>query len=53
MRTFLQWDLTEKGAEVYSTATDKDQAKIAFVKAKEMLKQSSHLLEYMDPWRMP
>jgi phage terminase large subunit-like protein len=39
----------ENAAEVYSTATDKDQAKIAFVKAKEMLKQSSHLLEYMDP----
>lgn len=39
----------EKAAEVYSTATDKDQARIAFEKAKEMVKQSDLLLEHVEP----
>lgn len=39
----------EKAAEVYSTATDKDQAKIAFEKAKQMTNQSDILLEDLEP----
>lgn len=39
----------EAAPEVYSTATDKDQAKIAFLKAKEMVKNSELLLSYYEP----
>ena len=39
----------ERAPEVYSTATDKDQAKIAFEKAINMLKQSDRLLEELTP----
>ena len=39
----------ERAAEVYSTATDKDQAKIAFEKAKQMVIQSEVLSEYLEP----
>lgn len=39
----------ENAAEVYSTATDKDQAKIAFEKAKQMLRQSDMLLADLEP----
>lgn len=39
----------EKAPEVYSTATDKEQARIAFDKAKAMLKQSDILLDYLEP----
>ena len=38
-----------KAAEVYATATDKDQAKIAWLKAKSMTAQSDVLLEYLKP----
>jgi phage terminase large subunit-like protein len=38
----------EKAAEVYSTATDKDQAKIAFEKAKQMVRQSDMLMDSLD-----
>lgn len=36
----------EQGAEVYSAATKKDQARIVFEEAKRMLKASPELLEY-------
>lgn len=39
----------EMAAEVYSTATDKDQAKIAFEKAKKMVQNSDKLLELFEP----
>jgi phage terminase large subunit-like protein len=38
-----------QAAEVYSTATDKDQAKIAWEKSKRMVMQSSVLLDYIQP----
>jgi len=38
-----------KAAEVYATATDKDQAKIAWGKAKAMTENSTLLLEYIKP----
>lgn len=38
----------EKAAEVYSTATDKDQAKIAFEKGKQMVIQSEVLTEHLE-----
>lgn len=38
----------ENAAEVYSTATDKDQAKIAFEKAKNMVKQSDLLSDDLE-----
>lgn len=39
----------ERASEVYSTATDKNQAKIAWEKAKAMVQQSPILLDYLTP----
>lgn len=38
----------EAGAEIYTAAVKKDQAKIIFEEAKRMAKASKHLLEYVE-----
>ena len=38
-----------KAAEVYATATDKDQAKICWGKGKKMVQESKILLDYIQP----
>lgn len=41
----------EPGAEVYSTATKKDQAKLVWSTAGEMAKRSSSLTKYITVWK--
>lgn len=49
--TYLQIADDEPGAEVYSTATKEDQAKIVWSAAEAMVKQSPGLLKYIKAFR--
>lgn len=46
---YLQVGDGEPGAEIYSTATKEDQAKIVWGTAVEMVKQSKDLLKWIEP----